>query len=191
MHFKKKLTILVFCLAAILFVPTAHAQEASSTPAPTPKPVDSDRIGVDYKLPYPGILPDHPLYFLKAVRDGVLGFFITKPLKKAGYDLLQADKRVEASRMLIEQRKGKIDLAETTYSKAENYFEDAIAKTDAAKKEGQGDSEFVKKLRLANLKHQEVLSEMYKKLTNSEKKKFDPERKRAEQLGKKVKQLAP
>jgi hypothetical protein len=36
---------------------------------------------VAYQLPYPGILPDHPLYFLKALRDR-LHLFFNRSLQK-------------------------------------------------------------------------------------------------------------
>ena len=55
---------------------------------------------VDYQLPYPGMLPDNPLYFLKVFRDNLTSFFINKPLDKAHFDLLQSDKDVEASYLL-------------------------------------------------------------------------------------------
>ena len=37
---------------------------------------------VKYELPYPGILPDNPLYFLKQIRDWIMERLITDPLKK-------------------------------------------------------------------------------------------------------------
>src|SRR5438552_3561844 len=80
----------------------ARADEMSSSSAEVAR--------VDYQLAYPGLLPDHPLYFLKAARDKVYAFFISSPVKKAEFDLLQADKRVESSYLLIQ--KGKVDLAE-------------------------------------------------------------------------------
>ena len=180
MEFKKKVIISVLCLFALVLVKPVHAQEVSPNPTPTP---------IEYALPYPGLLPDHPLYFLKAVRDRFMGFLISNPLKKAEFDLLQADKRVETSLILVKQGKNKTDLAVTTFSKGENYFEDAIAKTAEAKKEGLDINNFIKKLSLANRKHQEVLLDIDKKLNESEKKKFASERKRAELLGKKVKEL--
>src|SRR5579883_115828 len=51
----------------------------------------------DYVLPYPGILPDNPFYFLKVLRDRLILFFISNPTKKSSFYLLQSDKRLEAS----------------------------------------------------------------------------------------------
>lgn len=49
---------------------------------------------VDYALPYPGILPDHPLYIFKKVRDAILEFLLVDPVRKAEFYILQADKRL-------------------------------------------------------------------------------------------------
>src|ERR1035437_474186 len=60
---------------------------------------------VQYDLPYTGILPDNPLYFLKALRDNILNSLITDPLKKARFDLLMADKRLGGAVDLINKDK--------------------------------------------------------------------------------------
>lgn len=123
---------------------------------------------VEYTLPYPGILPDHPLYFLKMFRDRVVGWFITDPLKKAEYNLLQADKRLGSGLSLIE--KGKMDLAEQTISKGENYLEEALNEAEKAQKAGKDINALMSKLSLATLKHQEVLQEVLEKAPESAKK---------------------
>src|ERR1700704_2037322 len=48
----------------------------------TPAPNNTSQT-VDYTLPYPGLLPDSPLYFLKTFRDRLISFFISSPIKKA------------------------------------------------------------------------------------------------------------
>jgi len=57
---------------------TAHAVESVKTADSSPMPLDMAKESTDgaamklkseYALPYPGILPDHPLYFLKDFRD--------------------------------------------------------------------------------------------------------------------------
>ena len=50
-----------------------------------------------YPLPFPGILPNHPLYFLKVVRDTLIEKMITNEIKKAEFYILQADKRLQMS----------------------------------------------------------------------------------------------
>jgi hypothetical protein len=38
---------------------------------------------IDYDLPYPGLLPDHPLYFIKAGRDKITELITRDNIKKA------------------------------------------------------------------------------------------------------------
>src|SRR5580692_5886046 len=99
------LSIVVFFIAVYISLASAYAQVASSS---------SQQIApsqVDYQLPYPGLLPDNPLYFLKMIRDNLTAFFIGKPLDKAQFDLLQSDKDVQSGYLLVTQEAGKGDLA--------------------------------------------------------------------------------
>lgn len=117
--------------------------------------------GVKYDLPYPGILPDNPLYFLKMIRDRIVGFLISDPLKKAEFDLLQADKRLNAGIYLLDKNKDKnARLAQSTISKGEDYFEKAIEKVDQAKKQGLDTKDILRRLSEASKKHQEVLQSL-------------------------------
>ena len=118
-------------------------------------------ISVNYDLPYPGILPDNPLYFLKAIRDNLIGFFITEPVKKANYDLLMADKRLASAKALVD--KGKGDLAITTLSKSGNYFDQALQQIAMAKRQGENADLVIARLINASIKHQEVISQMVQK----------------------------
>lgn len=112
---------------------------------------------VDYQLPYPGLLPDNPLYFLKAIRDRIVDFLISDPLKKADFYLLAADKRLNSSAYLFKIGKSKHNLAESTISKGANYFEKAIAKAKEAKGQGMDIADISRRLLDASKKHQEVL----------------------------------
>jgi len=82
----------------------ACAQEAR--PITTPEPKNQQ---VEYALPYPGILPDHPLYFLKNVRDWLLKIFISQPVRKTEFEMLLSDKSLNMAIFLADQ--GKKDLA--------------------------------------------------------------------------------
>jgi hypothetical protein len=113
---------------------------------------------VQYDLPYTGILPDNPLYFLKALRDNILNLFITDPVKKSEYDLLMADKRLSGAQALLE--KGKDDLAITTLSKSGNYFYQAIQLTATAKRQGEDANGAIATLVTASMKHQAVIYQM-------------------------------
>lgn len=119
---------------------------------------NSFAANIEYELPYPGILPDNPLYFLKAVRDNVLGFLISDSLRKADFQLLQADKRLAASKALLDKKK--YDLAITTLSKSGNYFDQAISKAAEAKGQGENADSLIARLLEASKKHQQVIYQM-------------------------------
>ena len=130
-------------------LPKTFAQN-NATPSAVPH--------VQYDLPYPGILPDNPLYFLKALRDNLLAFFITDPVKKAEYDLLMADKRLASAKSL--QDEGKTDLAFTTLSKSGNYFYQAIQQAISAKDQGENADPIISRLIISSEKQQEVIAGM-------------------------------
>ena len=111
--------------------------------------------GVDYYLPYPGILPDHPLYWLKMIRDRVR-LWLTRNVE-AKYErlLLYADKRIGAAKVLIEG--GQADLGITTVTKAEKYLEQAVSQLEKVKETGKAYPERVENLQKAISKHEEVL----------------------------------
>lgn len=173
----KKLVVFLAILSFFLFSSNSFAQENSSS--------DSAQTAVDYILPYPGLLPDSPIYFFRATRDRIVSFLISDPLKKAEFDLLQADKRLAAGVYLA--NKNKYDLANSTISKGENYFESALVKAEEAKKQGLAVDSIASNLYHSSLKHQEVLKEMEKKTKGDLRAKFSAEVKRAAGFEKKAK----
>jgi len=108
-----------------------------------------------YNLPYAGLLPDSPLYFLKAIRDRLVDMLISDNLKKAEFTLLQADKRLSMAIALMD--KGKPELAESTESKGQNYLKRTITLREKANREGQDVVGFTAKLRKSLEKHEDVL----------------------------------
>lgn len=141
--------ILVLFVTTLGFLFKADAQAASLQLNVKP---------VEYFLPYPGILPDHLLYPLKMLRDKIMGFVIKDPLKKAEFELLTADKRLGAGKVLIEG--GKEKLGEETISKGEKYLEKALLTLEKAKNEGKKTEEILTKMEKATRKHIEVLEEI-------------------------------
>lgn len=141
---------------------------------------------VEYTLPYPGILPDSPLYFLKATRDRIVGFLISDPLKKAEFNLLVADKRLNSGIFLFNKGKNKYSLVISTVSKGENYFEEAINKTEEAKKQGMDTNDILRRLSDSSNKHLEVLKSFEKTLGKDFKEETVSLRKRIEDLKKRV-----
>jgi len=73
-----------------------------------------------YLLPYPGILPNHPLYWSKMIRDRVQLLTTKDPTKKMQLFLLFADKRLAAGQLLIAT--GDKGLGVSTITKAEKYL---------------------------------------------------------------------
>ncbi len=163
----KKIYLLVFFLLIFsLSSNTSFAKEISPTPTPQ----------INYELPYPGLLPDSPLYFLRVIRDKTVDFLISDPLKKAEFDLLQADKRLNAGISLFS--KGKISLALSTISKAENYFKQSIEKVLEAQKQGMDIKDIERRLINAVVKHQVELDKLFKKVDKDFKANFAKEQKR-------------
>jgi hypothetical protein len=110
---------------------------------------------VNYYLPYPGILPDHPLYWLKMVRDRIMLWTTRDPLQQYQRLLHYSDKRIGAAKALIEG--GQPELGVTTATKAEKYLEQAVSqykKLDAA---GKINPETKERLERATEKHQELV----------------------------------
>lgn len=113
---------------------------------------------IDYTLPYPGLLPDSPLYFLKQIRDKILEFLINDPVRKIEFYLLQADKRLAMGVMLFDKKESA--LAESTISKGEKYMTLAVSLLSQAKSAGvKVPGEVVDRLATAIAKHTEVLNE--------------------------------
>lgn len=131
---------------------------------------------VNYELPYPGLLPDNPLYLLRIIRDKTIGFLISDPVKKTEFNLLQADKRLNAGIYLF--NKGKISLASSTISKAENYFSEALDKLMEAKTQGRSVSEIEEKLKSALRKHEQELRSLTKNVNANYRASFEEELKR-------------
>jgi hypothetical protein len=111
--------------------------------------------GVDYYLPYPGLLPDHPLYWLKMIRDRTQLLTTTKPMAKTERLLLYADKRLGASWALIDGNKQALGMS--TLTKAEKYLYEAVEKSRLLP-QNEGDADQLRaRLAKAIVKHQEVL----------------------------------
>src|SRR3989344_2585422 len=96
--------------------------------------VDTPDEKVIYRLPYPGILSDNPLYMVKIVRDRITEFLTRESLKKAQLYLLYSDKRLAMAIALA--HKGKNTQAIDAVSKGEKYFLKIVPILKDAKKQG-------------------------------------------------------
>lgn len=142
---------------------------AEEVPKNTPQEIKIEAKKIDYVLPYPGILPDHPLYFLKAIRDRLLDFFTRDYIKKAQLYLLFSDKRINMALYLT--KKGKWRLAATTASKGEKYALKMVQMLEVSKKQGVSpEGDFVLKAKLSNEKHREAIETILKDTPQGERK---------------------
>ena len=179
----RKICLLAFSFLIFLLSLNPLSVKASVI---TEEATSSSPQPVNYELPYPGLLPDSPLYFLRIIRDKIVGFLISDSLKKSEFNLLQADKRLNAGIYLF--NKGKTSLAFSTISKAENYFSQALDKIGEAKKQGRNISEVKGKLKDALKKHEQELEFLTKKASADYKASFEKELERVTGFEKRLNQ---
>ncbi len=121
------------------------------SPAPTVTPVP-----IEYVLPYPGLLPTHPLYFIKSLRDSVIEFLITDAVSKADFYILQADKKLNMGVVL--HGTGKTSDADRAFVGAATSRTQAVSLLESHMKAGNTlPGYIVEKLFLSMDKHIEVL----------------------------------
>jgi hypothetical protein len=115
-YMKKNIFSLLFLASVSLSLPLVSpapvqilAVTQSAPPATVAQvpPVVSSDVTVEYVLPYPGILPTHPLYFLKMMRDQIVEVLISDPVKRADFYITQADKKLSMALALSDARKTK------------------------------------------------------------------------------------
>lgn len=150
-------------------------EATESVPGQATEPVEEEfDYFTAYPSPptYPGILPDHLLYPLKMIRDRILLFFTTDPLKKGELLLQFADKRIRATNALILE-KGKIDLGIATLTKAEKYLERAIDQERVANQAGRDTAAFLEKLSRATRAHEKVMLGFEEKIPNTARPVYD------------------
>lgn len=122
-----------------------------------------------YNLPYPGTLPDNPLYKLKVLRDKITLFLITSPSKKIDYYLLLTDKGISTTELLVKEKK--FALAKETALKGENNY--TLLTYLIRDKKWDIKKEQYQKVETAALKHQDVLKDIIKLTPKEDKKTFE------------------
>lgn len=153
------ISLILICFVIIL--PISLAQE-SSPPVPAPSPVD-------YTLPYPGLLPDHPLYIIKSLRDKLLSVLIFDPIRKIEFYQLMTDKHINTAIFLVE--KNKTSQALNTLKQARIFFKETTTLVNQlpptkADQIGNTKIRFQKSL----LKYIEVLSQLVANFSADEQK---------------------
>lgn len=153
--------------------------------------VDQEPTPVLYEMPYPGLLPTNSFYFLKVTRDNLFGFFLSDPVKKAEYFVLQSDKRVETAYILATNQPQEPSLIIESLEEAVNYFSEALRYASNAKRQGMDVHEIHLRMRLANLKHQERTNEIIAKFSDEEAGKLITVKKELTTLEKQIHELVP
>lgn len=163
---KKNIFINTLFIFFILAVPLAvHAKDSPSEKADSSA---TPSAYITYDLAYPGILPDNALYKVKVVRDKISASLISSPKKKIEFFLLQTDKGILASAILVDKKN--ITLAKETALKAENNM--TLLTQELWKLPRRLDSALYNKLKEASLKHQEVLDSLAKRVGPKDAKTF-------------------
>lgn len=114
-------------------------------------------------LPDPGMLPDHPLYFMKRGIESVGTFFCFGNEAKANRYLELSEKRLSEIKALT----GKEENSELTKKVLERYKEQmnkALEKAEKAKEKGRDMDEMLGRFSEASSKHQKTLAEVYEKV---------------------------
>lgn len=138
--------------------PNENTQLTKNTEASLSADFKKTNVEVNYYLPYPGILPDHPLYWLKMVRDRLALWLTRGEVEKFDRLRLYADKRLGAAQALI--LGNKLELGITTASKAEKYLNQAVVKLNELDRDENASSDMKEVLKKAILKHIEVLDSL-------------------------------
>lgn len=140
------------------------AYSATPSPSVTPDPTPTIPPKVNYYLAYPGILPDQPLYKLKAIRDRVRLMMVKKSPQRVALLLLYADKRIGAGVALIEGNQ--IGLGVTTMQKGGKYYEQAVLLASELTNQGVDIEPIRDSLSKAPLKYIEEIDVLLEKTTS-------------------------
>lgn len=153
----------------MLSVPTVHAkaqeedqmvkEDSMMEEESEPEATNSSEVTIEYNMPYPGMLPDHPLYFLKNMRDRILNFLIKDPVKRIEFLTLMADKRYAMGTGLTE--KEKYDKAVTIVEEAEDYYGQIAGEIqNALDAEKDINAERFETLEASAKKHEQILEDI-------------------------------
>lgn len=142
-----RIALLFFLVVFSSFLLTNNKIQAQVVPTP-----------VVYNLPYPGILPDHPLYTLKRIRDWILLKLTKDPVKKIEVRLLLSDKKLVMGEILWEKKK--TDLAIAIFKESESDLLSSVLLIFQLKQDNQPPPGLADKVELASQKHAEILNKV-------------------------------
>ncbi len=124
-----------------------------------PVPIDMEINAVEYDLPYPGMLPDHPLYVLKSARDAVMVFLTRDYIKKSELMLLLSDKHVAMAMALA--KNGEWGDAAELLQQSEDMFDEMLTTLEESASQGVSPGEeLIQQVTMSNEKHKEVIQQL-------------------------------
>jgi hypothetical protein len=151
---KRTIVSLLFLVSVSVYIcsPVFGVANSDYTASITPVPT------IEYSLPFPGILPDHPLYGLKLMRDKILIMFTRNPVRKTHLNLLLADKKLVMGQLLWE--KNDFDLSISTLYEGEKLLLISATGLSDLKTQNNLPEGLADKIELAAKKHQEVIKQL-------------------------------
>ena len=177
-HVSLAVGLLFLSLLMVMTVPSSFAADSqtvaivsnTATIQTTPVATDAGMMAnsslqkSDYTLPYPGILPNHPLYFIKKIRDQIIEMLVVDPLRKSEFYLLQSDKLLSAA-VLLEQN-GTIPVAQASLDESSTRMTMAVGQLTTLKQSGRDvPAGSIDRMGQALQKHLEVLDDVAAKKT--------------------------
>jgi len=113
-------------------------------------------------LPRPGILPDHPLYFLKSWAERIGTFFTFGDIPKAERYLALAERRLAEANALAD--KGELEIAQRALERYQEQLSRSLERTERARLRGMTIEEVSETVAEATGKHHLVLEEVLEKV---------------------------
>jgi hypothetical protein len=110
----------------------------------------------------PGLLPDHPLYFLKTLSENIQTLLTFGEANRVNQHMMLAEKRLAEAQALIAQ--GETELAEKATNRYQEQSTHAFTFAQQAKEKGQDSDEVMAKIAENTLRHQAVLSRVYEQV---------------------------
>jgi hypothetical protein len=152
------MAVLVMSVMTISNPEIVHPSSESAILVTNNEATTAGLVRMEYYLPYPGILPDSPLYKIKALRDRIALWLTFDQTEKARKELQYADKRINAAIFLMQG--GKSSLGVSTATKAEKYLEAAVGLALNEVKNKKDVKSLLSELDKSANKHLEVLGGM-------------------------------
>ncbi|MFW5704158.1 MAG: DUF5667 domain-containing protein [Patescibacteria group bacterium] len=142
---------------------------------------------VEYQLPYPGILVDNPLYFVKSIRNRLLIMFASSSLDKAQEYLNQSNKKLAMAEPLRE--KGKIKRTVGVVEDANDLFQKAVEQYKMIEDRPEEKPALLEELKIANRKHRQVIEDLLKNIPQGELESIEDLREENIAIGEELSQL--